>query len=203
VILLALILQGGCFPTFENALPVPQGLRVDEEILGAWICPEKPGKGEVLLVFPRSNGWVNIYYFEYDAGSQRGGSFSLACEGYTVDVKKERFLCYRYLKEPSWDGQGEKPKREPFRIARYAINAKGNLEVDLFSRNAVKELVEKGTLKGTVTVRQRKFDNPEPEVHVTSSSEELLKALTELGPSRFINGKAWVLQRFDHKHLLR
>jgi len=207
VILAAMLLAAaGCLPDFKNPLPAPKDLKVDTDIVGAWSRTKLMGESEVLLVLPRRNGWVSVYYFDCDADSDHNPTLSCEFEGYTVRVKGERFFCFRVPPQSSWNGRGEKPKPPPFRIARYQITDKGRLRVDLFAIGPVDKLIKKGSLAGktSVTVTRSKMgDRRRTSVLVTSSSQDLLAAVTKHGFAAFVDqDDPWVYERFNRKHLL-
>jgi len=68
------------------------------------------------------------------------------------------------------------------RIANYETPGNGTLIVKLFSMEKAKELVKEGKLKGEIVKQGQYFDK----VTITSSSEELVEAVSREGLGAFV-----------------
>jgi hypothetical protein len=204
LLLLLLICLVSCCPAFKNPIAPPAELKADPQILGAWVRTYKVDESEYkeqMSIFSRSNGWIDVVWiYDIDKKESTEGVSLLVLEGYSASVNKERFLCLRIRKRdfnwtgqknPSWTEEGGGLRfTKNWMIANYETPTNDELVVKPFSTHRVEELIEKGKLKREVKKKKDLFGKPEPardEVTVTSSSDELVKVISEEGVGAFIS----------------
>jgi hypothetical protein len=181
LIAFVLFFSASCIPEFKNPLPVPKGVKPDQEILGTWESwesdPNSKDESFQITFFPAKSGgmyivWTNIEGPEYDPDIS-------ILQGYTTVLNKDKFLCIRPIKKINRDSEDEQGGQS-FVIANYRISD-DTLLIYVFSQYSIKRLIEKGKLKGEI--KERSFSD---EVTVTSSSEELAAAIIKEGVENFI-----------------
>ncbi|MHC4704534.1 MAG: hypothetical protein ACYTFQ_28635, partial [Planctomycetota bacterium] len=101
-------------------------------------------------------------------------------EGYNTSVDKQKFLCLR-LRKRDFSESDRQAEEFHFYIVNYETQKNAKLIMKHFSIKKVKELIEKGKLKGDV-VKGRYVDK----VTVTSSSDDLIEAISREGVGAFI-----------------
>jgi len=180
--LLLLISLASCLPEFKHPIPPPPELKADQQILGTWVRTTKKGSKEQLSIFPRSSGWTDVVYISgIDSKESQDGINVAVFEGYSASVNKQRFLCFR-LREKDVHEAEKEIGGFGYRIANYETPGNGTLIVKLFSMEKAKELVKEGKLKGEIVKQGQYFDK----VTITSSSEELVEAVSREGLGAFV-----------------
>jgi len=172
----------GCVPEFVNPLPLSPNLKSDGALAGDWIGTEvNQGKtNEIrLFVLARSSGWMDFLYVTRNDAADPVNVLQL--EGYVTDIEKNKFLSLRGVEEGK-----ESATNKTWLIAGYTVSSK-NLDISLFSQAKVKALVEDGTLKG--------INTDSDSVKVTSSSDELVAAITNKGLKAFVDEES--IMRFS------
>ena len=189
-----------CYPEFKNPIPPPAELKADPQILGTWVRTYKGGQSEYkeqLSIFPRRSGWIDVVWiYDIDKKESSDGINLLVLEGYSTSVNKQRFLCLRYREKdygyhfreealnPNDNGYGE----APFYIVNYKTSKKSELIIMPFSTQRVEELIKKDQLKGDI-IKDKLFKEQGQsldKVTVTSSSDELVKLISQQGAGAFI-----------------
>ena len=200
--LLLLICLVSCYPEFMNPIAPPAELKADPQILGTWVRTYKADDSEYkeqLSVFPRSNGWIDVVWiYDIDKKESTDGVNLLILEGYNTSVNRQRFLCLRIRKRdfnwtgqknPKWTEKGEELCfTKDWFIANYEAPTKDKLVIKPFSTQIVEDLIEKGKLKGEIK-KEGLLRMQEPsldEVTVTSSSDELVKVISQQGTGALI-----------------
>ncbi|NOR67154.1 MAG: hypothetical protein GQ528_07345 [Woeseiaceae bacterium] len=181
--LLLSISLGSCYPEFKNPIPPPPELKADRQILGTWVGAEYSGSKEQLSIFERSSGWIDVVYInDIDSKESQKGINVIVFEGYSTSVNEQKFLCLRF-RERDFDDSHEEVGKFLFYILNYETPSNDELIIKHFSLQKVKELIKEGKLKGDVVKRRgRYFD----EITVTSSSDELIEAISKEGVEAFI-----------------
>ena len=189
-----------CYPEFKNPIPPPAELKADPQILGTWVRTYKGGQSEYkeqLSIFPRRSGWIDVVWiYDIDKKESSDGINLLVLEGYSTSVNKQRFLCLRYREKdsgyhfrkealnPNDNEYGE----APFYIVNYKTSKKSELIIMPFSTQRVEELIKKDQLKGDI-IKDKLFKEQGQsldKVTVTSSSDELVKLISQQGAGAFI-----------------
>ncbi|MHC4121113.1 MAG: hypothetical protein ACYSWO_26805 [Planctomycetota bacterium] len=179
--LLLLICLTSCYPEFKNPIPPPPELRADSQILGTWITTTESDSKEQLSIFQRSSGWIDVVYInDIDSKESKDGINVVVFEGYNTSVDKQKFLCLR-LRKRDFSESDRQAEEFHFYIVNYETQKNAKLIMKHFSIKKVKELIEKGKLKGDV-VKGRYVDK----VTVTSSSDDLIEAISREGVGAFI-----------------
>ncbi len=176
-LLAVLFFLTSCVPTFENPLPAPKEMKPDTTLLGTWkSIPEKDESKSQVSFFPRKSGWIDIVIIDdVDGTSSTDGVNVFIYEAYSANVAKDTFLCLRGRKK---DHQS---KESAYLLAHYHLSRKGVLSISLFDQDAIKNMIEKGILKGEVA--KGSMDK----VSVTASSDEIASAIAEKGVEAFIS----------------
>jgi hypothetical protein len=176
-----LICLTSCYPEFKNPIPPPPELRADSQILGTWITTTESDSKEQLSIFQRSSGWIDVVYInDIDSKESKDGINVVVFEGYNTSVDKQKFLCLR-LRKRDFSESDRQAEEFHFYIVNYETQKNAKLIMKHFSIKKVKELIEKGKLKGDV-VKGRYVDK----VTVTSSSDDLIEAISREGVGAFI-----------------
>jgi hypothetical protein len=180
--LLLLIFLASCYPQFKNPIPPPPEQKADHQILGTWVGTNESGSKEQLSIFQRSSGWIDVVYInDIDSRESKDGINVVVFEGYSTFVNKQKFLCLRF-REKDWEGRDREAEDFYFLIVNYDTPSDDELIIKLLSLQKVKELIKEGKLKGEVVKRGRYSDK----VTVTSSSDELIEAISREGVGAFI-----------------
>jgi len=200
--LVLFVALGSCCPIFKNPIPPPPELKADQQILGTWVRTAKVGQyesesKEQLCIFPRGSGWIDVVYiYDIDREEPGDGINVLIFEGYSTSVNKQKFLCLRFRKKDfNWFQKaysrsdkeiGGVPFAAGWIIVNYETSSKGDLVIKCFSIPKVEELIENGKLKGEVVKEDFFKVQPFDQVLVTSSSDELIEAISREGVGAFI-----------------
>jgi len=179
---MVMIYSISCLPTFSNPLPIPQDIKPDSMILGTWISTDKSKDGSQVSFFARKSGWIDIVYiYDINSTSSIDGINFMTFEGYTVNVNKDKYLCFR-LREKDIKHGNQAVSKFTYFLTNYHISNNNIITINLFSQNSIKMLIENQKLKGEI--KKGKFTE---QVIVTASSEELISAIAQEGLEAFIS----------------
>jgi hypothetical protein len=184
--LLVCLLLASCLPGFKNPIPPPLELKADPQILGTWVSATSEGSKQQLSIFERSSGWIDVVFiYQIDSRLSTDGISVLILEGYSTSIDEQQFLCLRgRAKDHTHDGK--ETVEQGFWIFSYETPKKDGLIVMPFVIPRIEELIKKGKLKGQITPADLLHGRPFDTVVVTSSSAELVEALTKEGIGAFI-----------------
>jgi len=182
--LILIISLASCYPEFKNPIPPPPKQKADHQILGTWVRTTKSTSKEQLSIFQRSSGWIDVVYIQHiDSNESEDGINVAVLEGYTTFVNKQKFLCLRFRKKDHYYIDMEGFGGFLFYIFNYETTSeKDELIIKPFSLQKVKELIKEDKLNGEMVKRGKYLD----EVLVTSSSDELIEAISKEGVGAFI-----------------
>ncbi|MHC4172832.1 MAG: hypothetical protein ACYST5_07820, partial [Planctomycetota bacterium] len=109
----------------------------------------------------------------------------LVLEGYSTFVNKQQFLCLRGRKK-DYNHSDKEVGESHFYIINYETPSRDELIIKHFSTQKAEELIKEGKLKGEVVKEDMSKGQPVDKVSVTSSSDELIEAISREGVGAFI-----------------
>ncbi|UCG55868.1 MAG: hypothetical protein JSU70_13470 [Phycisphaerales bacterium] len=195
--LLAVVLLAfaSCIPEFKNPLPAPKDTKPDAKLLGTWESTPGKDKSQVSFFSKKSGGMYVVFIGDIDSDGPPEAS---VWSGYNTNVDKDKFLCLRAIKT-THEGPADEQEERTWFVTHYKISNRGILSISPFSQDAVKRMIERGTLKGEIE------QGPYLEkVTVTASSDELSAALVKEGVDSFIDEDLVLkFQRLSKQRILR
>lgn len=151
-ILSSVLFCSSCIVTFENPVFDQTPATIDKRLPGKW---KSIDKDEILFEFSTNSNSETILKLFEESGKTEKTVFSVS----SAQIGKFSYLSLKILDEDS---------PNTFLIAKYEI-AGDEMIVWLHSKEKIKELIQKGKLKGT----QKNYG----EISISNSSDELKKFL--------------------------
>ena len=162
-----------CVAEFLNPIPPLKNLQPDSTLLGEWEMTE--GNSIMrMYIYPRPSGWIDIICIETDSTHKIRLD---VYEGYSTHIKQDKFLCLREREADAYKKEDKEDQLGYF-IGHYKIAENGMFSFSLFDAEKIKDMVQKGELKGTINSWK---------TIVTSKANELVTLISQKGMDSFIN----------------
>ena len=188
----AQIFLSSCCPEFKEPIPPLPDSKIDAQLLGTWTRMTEISGKQQLSILPRKDKLLDIVYiYDIESPFTSDGANLIIMEGYSTVSHGQKFLCLQFRDKDytccKQTGQfaffDKETGKYSYFIASYEVNNEV-LCINPFASEKVKELINKGLLKGEITQEETprgKFER----VLVKSSSEELVKVISEKGVQIF------------------
>ena len=186
IMTMSLGLLKACFPAFDNPLPEPVNLKVDERILGPWFS----SKDNIYIqIYPRSSGWVNVYFLMNELFTE--DKTCTQYEGYTVMIGDAPILCLWevYFQQDYQTLDFNKEKSDKCLLFPYELTNDGTVNIWYLSMDKFEKLIKENVIKGNVTQTRSKAGLDPKRVNVQASSKEIETFFNTVGVKNLVGEK--------------
>jgi hypothetical protein len=177
-------LLSGCVVDSENPLSPPEAAQIDQRLLGDWVA----SNGDNVHFSAKDAHWMQVVTQSKVDDSKRPSKIDRAPETYDFYVTTIGDQTYLNVKMVDKDHKDGMPVTYLF--YRYKIASDGTLHFWPMGQDEMADFVRTGKIKGTVhqdahPMMSGNPPKPDVDVHLTDSSENLVKFIVRHGADAF------------------